>query len=556
MASALFAGVSGLRAHQNMLDVVGNNLANINTTAFKSERIRFADLLSETKAPATQAISGRTGGTNPIQVGLGVKTAAIDTDLKQGSLEATGNDLDLAIQGEGYFVAYDGVQNLYTRAGAFSVDTENRLVDPSTGYRIQRYGTVGEGTSTTPPFQVPGDTSIRIPFGTSIPGQATGLVTFKGNLSATAVGPLAETLTSVQPLEQAGVPATGATLLNALDSNGINYVPGDQIQITGTDVDGTPVNATFTYGASGTTVGQLLTVINSAFTQATATLDASGNFVVTANNTGPANLSLSLADLGTNVGSTSFNIHNPSLTVDGKDGDTVDAAIQVFDAQGTPHNLSLTFQKLGNNQWDVTGSIDPSEGTMVDGKVDSILFNDDGSFRQAGGVGVGDSDMQIQFNSLAGLQTLSFSLGSVNGFDGVTQYGGATSAAATKQDGSAAGFLTAVSVGKDGVIGGVFTNGRVLPIAQLAVASFDNPGGLDRLGNNYFGLTNNSGLPLLGAALSGGRGDIQGGTLESSNVDVALEFTRLIVAQRGFQVNARTITAVDDVMQQLANIIR
>lgn len=556
MASALFAGVSGLRAHQEMLDVVGNNLANLNTTAFKAARIRFADLLSETKTPATQAVSGLIGGTNPIQIGLGVKTAAIDTDLKQGSLEATGGDLDLALQGEGYFVASDGVKNVYTRAGAFSVDTENRLVDSATGYRIQRYGTVGEGDSATPAFQSPGDTSIRIPYGASIPGRATQLVTFKGNLSATAVGPLAETLTSADPMLAGGVAVTAATALNAVDTNMTNYVAGDQILITGTDVDGTAVNATFTYGASGTTVGQLLTVINSAFTQATATLDTSGNIVLTANNTGPAKLTLSLADAGTNVGSTSFNIHAPSLTVDGKDGDTVKTAIQIFDEQGTAHNISLTYQKLGANQWDLTATMDPSDGTVIDGKVDNILFNDDGSFRQSGGVGVGDADMQIQFNGVSGIQTISFSMGSVNGFDGVTQFGGATSAAATNQDGSSAGFLNAVSVGKDGVIGGVFTNGRVLPIAQLAIASFSNPGGLDRLGSNYFGLTNNSGLPLLGTALSGGRGTVQGGTLESSNVDVALEFTQLIIAQRGFQVNARTITAVDEVMQQLANIIR
>lgn len=558
MSSALLAGVSGLRAHQEMLDVVGNNLANINTVGFKAERIRFSDLLSETKVPATQAVSGLIGGTNPIQIGLGVKTAAIDTDLKQGSLEATGGDLDLAIQGEGYFVANDGIKNVYTRAGAFSVDTENRLVDSATGFRIQRYGTVGEASLDAPPFQVPGDSSIRIPYGSSIPGQATRVVTFKGNLSATAVGPLAETLTSAQPLKAAGVAATAATALNAIDTNSADYVNGDQIVINGTDVDGSTVSATFTYGAgnSGTTLGSLLSVINSAFTQATATLDASGNLLLTANNTGPAKLTLALADAGTNAGSTSFNIHAPSLTVNGKDGDTVNTAIQIFDVQGTAHNIKLTYQKLDDNLWDLTGSIDPADGVLLDNKVDSILFNDDGSFRQAGGVGVGDATMQMQVNGLSGVQTISFSFGSVNGFDGLTQFGGSTSAAATDQDGYAAGFLTSVSVSKDGVIGGVFTNGLIRPLAQLAFASFTNPGGLDRIGDNYFALSSNSGLATLSTPLSGGKGSVHAGTLETSNVDVALEFTRLITAQRGFQVNARTITAADGVLQELGNIIR
>src|SRR6266436_4792002 len=113
MSSALFAGVSGLRAHQEMLDVVGNNLANLNTTGYKAQQLQFSHLLSETLVPATQAIAGRIGGTNPVQVGLGVQTAATNTDLTQGSLQATGNKLDLAIQGAGYFVASDGVQNLY-----------------------------------------------------------------------------------------------------------------------------------------------------------------------------------------------------------------------------------------------------------------------------------------------------------------------------------------------------------------------------------------------------------------------------------------------------------
>jgi flagellar hook protein FlgE len=555
MASSLLAGVSGLRAHQQLLDVVGNNLANINTVGFKAQRLRFADLLSETKKAATGAVSGLIGGTNPIQVGLGVKTAAIDTDLKQGSLEATGNDLDLAIQGDGYFVVHDGIRDLYTRAGAFGVDADNVLVDPATGFRVQRYGTVGEGNAAAPAFQVPGDSSIRIPFGTSIPGNATGQITFKGNLSASAVGPLAETLTSTQPLLAAGLPASVATLLNDLDSNTVDYVAGDIIQFVGTDADGSAVSGSFVAGPAST-MADLLAALNAAYSLATASLDSSGNLVLQANSTGPANLSLTLSDDVANVGATNFANHSMLLTADGKDGDTVTTAIEVFDTQGTSHNLTLTFQKQGANLWDLTAAIDPAEGTILDGSVQGIQFNDDGSFRQATGTGIGDADIQFQIAGLSTPQTVNFSFGSTNGFDGLTQYGGPTSAAATEQDGFAAGFLIAISVAPDGVIDGVFTNGRTLPIAQIAIASFTNPGGLSREGDNFFSLSNNSGLPLLGTALSGGRGSVQSGTLESSNVDVALEFTRLITAQRGFQVNARTITATDEVLQELSNIIR
>ena len=193
---------------------------------------------------------------------------------------------------------------------------------------------------------------------------------------------------------------------------------------------------------------------------------------------------------------------------------------------------------------------------MVDAVVQGITFNDDGSFRTISGTGAGDPDITIQFPGIATPQTINLFLGSVNGTDGLTQFGGPTSAAAVNQDGYAAGFLSSLSVGQDGVIQGIFTNGRSLAIAQVALAEFANPGGLQREGSNLFSLSPNSGQPLIGGALSGGRGAIQRGTLESSNVDTALEFTRLIIAQRGFQVNARTISVSDQMLQELANIIR
>src|SRR5438093_4868811 len=171
-SSSLFTGVSGLRAYQDMLNVVGNNLANINTTAFKTQRARFADLLYQTLTEATGVTSSRVGGTNPSQIGFGVKVNAIDQDFGQGSLEPTGGPLDLAIQGKGFFVVNDGFQNLYTRDGAFGVDNKGFLVDPSTGFHVQRFGTIGEGSATSPAFQTPGDNSIKIPFGTGVPGRA------------------------------------------------------------------------------------------------------------------------------------------------------------------------------------------------------------------------------------------------------------------------------------------------------------------------------------------------------------------------------------------------
>ncbi len=555
MATSLLAGVTGLRAHQQLLDVVGNNLANMNTPGFKAARMRFADLLSDMKKPPTAAVSNKVGGTNPIQIGLGVKVATVDTDLRQGSIEATGNELDMAVQGAGYFVLSDGTEQVYTRAGAFAIDEEHRLVDPATGFRVLRHGTIGEGTENLPAFQTPGDMSIRIPSGVSIPGQPTTTVFFQGNLDSLSLGPQAEILTSAQPFLAGGMPATETTLLNDLDDNLQPYAAGDKILISGVDAQDNTVNASFDVDDT-TTVGDLVDEISTLFSGTTARLDDNGYLVLEADETGPASLTLTLADDPNNNGFTAFTNHNMVLSLDGKDGDTVSTAIEIFDSQGSPHQLTLLFQKKGNNLWDMTALIDESEGEVMDGQVVGLRFNDNGSFQQVTGVGTGDANITVRFNNISTPQTISFFFGTPNSFDGLTQFGGASSAAAIDQDGLAAGYFTGLSINPDGVIEGIFTNGRTLPMAQAALANFANPSGLIRKGDNYYAFSTNSGIPLVGAPMTGGRGSIQSGALESSNVDVAYEFTRLITAQRGFQVNARIITATDEIMQELSNIIK
>jgi len=555
MGNSLYTGVTGLRAHQQMLDVVGNNLANSNTTAYKSLRTRFSDLVYQTISQATSSSTDAVGGTNPIQVGLGVKVAAIDPSLQQGSLESTGRDLDMALEGEGYFVGRNGAESFFTRAGAFGVDANNNLVDPSNGFRIQRFGTAGEGSATSPAFQASGNNDINIPIGTGIPGNATNSITLQGNLSATAVGPRAQTLTSAQPFRVGGVAATGATLLNSVDDNLVDYIAGDQLHFQGVDSLGNGVNFNIPAGPA-TTLNDLVTAINANFPGSLATLDVNGNISVQNVATGTSTLSLSINDLVTNTGGSSWGNHSLDISTVGKNGDSVKTGIQIYDSQGTSHNFNLTFTKQANNSWDLSVDINPAEGVVLDNLVQNITFNEDGSFRQATGTGLGDAQVSVQFTGFSAPQDISFFLGTSNAFDGLTQVGGSSSAVATGQDGYAAGFLTSLSIGQDGVMNGVFTNGRTLPIAQLAIATFANAAALDRVGDNYYGLTSESGPALIGAGLSGGRGGVQQKTLESSNVDVALEFTRLIIAQRGFQVNARIITASDQILQELANILR
>jgi flagellar hook protein FlgE len=193
MPNTLLTGASGLLSHQRMLDVVANNLANLNTTAYKTQRIVFSDTLYQLISPATAASSGTYGGTNPNQIGSGVKMAQISRKHSQGNLQITGNLFDFAIQGEGFFTMSNGPRDYFTRAGAFSLDGGGNLVDPATGYLAKRIGTYGEASADGIGFQIPGESNIQIPIGIGIPGEKTTLAEVAGNLPSSATPPLGNT---------------------------------------------------------------------------------------------------------------------------------------------------------------------------------------------------------------------------------------------------------------------------------------------------------------------------------------------------------------------------
>jgi flagellar hook protein FlgE len=414
--TALSTGSTGLQVNSQALDVVGNNLANLNTTGYKTQRTLFKDLVYQTLNPGS-APTANSGGTNPSQNGFGVGVGTIDSMFSQGSVSPTGRNLDAAIQGRGFFVVSNGNTTAYTRAGSFSVDAQGYLVDPNTGYRVQRSGSVGEGSATLPGFQVPGNNSIRVPFGVGAPGTETANVTYQGNLSS-------------------------------------------------------------------------------------------------------------------------------SMAV----GESTTTAIQVYDSQSTARALTVTFTKTAANTFDASASISGGTATLASTQV---------TFDTAGLL-VSPASLTLNISGIPGAanQTVTLNLGTPGQATGLTQFGGSSTASAVTQDGSGFGTLTDVSYDASGIVQGQFSNGRTIPLAQLAVAGFNNEGGLIRSGNNYFLASASSGGALVGTAGSGGLGTVQGSALEGANVDIAIEFSRLIVAQRGFQVNARTITAANDTLQELANIIR
>jgi flagellar hook protein FlgE len=422
MLRSMFSGVSGLRSHQTMMDVIGNNIANVNTVGYKSGSVVFQDLLSQAirGAGVPDNTADGAGGTNPAQVGLGVTIAGIGNNFTQGASQLTGRATDLSIQGDGFFVVRDNGQQLYTRAGSLNFDALGRLTtaDGSVlqGWTADANGVINANAAI-------GDLSM--PLGQSTAPTVTTNVRLGGNLPADA--------------------AVGTQIVTSL---------------TVYDVQGAPIDATFTFAKTADNAWTVTATMPDATTQAPVTVGTT-NLVWDPTAAPPA-----------------FN-PAPSLTV-------------------TPPATT--------GEWD--------GGTIA-----------------------------IDFGASGDAQALR-------------QFAGQSSVAALSQDGAALGTLQSFTIGQDGVVTGVFSNGRTRAIGQIALAAFSNASGLEKTGNSLYRASVNSGLPQIGAAAAGGRGTLAGSTLEMSNVDLAQEFTNLIIAQRGFQANSRVITASDELLQDLVNLKR
>lgn len=555
MANSLLTGISGLRSHQKMLEVVGNNLANLNTTSFKSSRVLFSDMMYEVQRGSSSGSSGSTGSVNPIEVGTGSRVSQTDLNLQQGNFESTGRSLDLGVDGAGYFVAKSGNDTYFTRDGAFSLDAHGYLTDTSTGNLIQRYGNAGEPDGVNPAFQTPNDNRIYIPIGASLPGKITQSVELTGNLSSTATGLVAQRLITSHALQTGGIAASLSTALNDLDNNTTDYNTGDKLIIKGSKSNGSAPDSTELVLDPLTTVGDLIAELNTAFPDATVSLDSSGNIVATANTAGPSSLNILIEDGLSNVGNSDFQKTAMVLTNKGKIPDTYSRTTQVYDANGAAHSIGLEFTKQIDGTWNMQASISPTDGTLLDSEVTGIRFQVDGSFDRVTGTGLGDAGITLELYGQAAPQTVNLTFGTPGTMDGLTQLG-IQSRIQPDVDGFPPGTLSDVQVDSTGTIKGLISNGQQLVLGQLAIAAFRNPDGLMSVGNNSYQASLASGEPELGEAESGARGAIRSGQLEGSNVDLAVEFTRLIIAQRGFSANARTITVTDQVLQELTNLIR
>jgi flagellar hook protein FlgE len=640
MTNALLAGLTGLRANQNYLDVIGNNLANSNTPGYKSSRVTFSDILSQTLRPAS-APTGRLGGTNPLQLGRGAGISSIDQNFSQGSLLTTGRTLDLGVQGNGFFVLSDGNEQFFTRVGAFGLDSDEFLVDLRSGLKVQ--STQGNDIQVTlnsvvPPAETkevsfrgnlpaPGPNSgptieklESLPYKSAAPAQVTSsgsqpfalqnqdtltisvdlgasqTITFTtgqfANIAAAtaqevvnainsqlvgataSVGPGNNVVIntnssgSTSRIQVSGTPAglgipigsvtgteavaTAATPLNSLKGNTTDYVNGDKIRIFGSK-GGTIVDVTFTYGTDGTTLGQLVAFANNAYLpEASLTLQPDGKVVLLASNPGPIDLTLTFQDgaTATQVGQTNFALNQLTVTVNGREPDKESAVISVYDSLGSLHSVTFDFTREIDGKWTVTASCDPAQGTIANPTIASLQFGPLGDLPAALA-----TTLDVTWAGAAAPQSVALDFGVPGSFDGLTQFGGAGDVFGDA-DGYPSGSLNSIGVRADGTIEGFYTNGQIQSLAQLQMALFTNPAGLERAGNGLLKLSSNSGAALLANAGTGAAGTVVSGSLEGSNVDVAEEFVRLIEAQRGFQANARIISTTDQVLGELVNLGR
>ncbi|MCA8963752.1 MAG: flagellar hook-basal body complex protein [Planctomycetes bacterium] len=348
--------------------------------------------------------------------------------------------------------------------------------------------------------------------------------------------------------------AQGSTNLASLTARNSAYAVGDPITISGTNPDGTAFSDTFVYGTNGTTINDLITFINNTLdiNQAEATLESNGNIRVTAGTAGEASLSLFIGD---GAGTARVNWPNFTVSQDGTGPDTAVTSIDIVDAQGRTHPVTMTFTRNAGDPtiWDLNAEIDPSEGTINQGSIGQIRFNDNGSFNVIGG---GTNTLAFTWNGISSQQSVSVDLGSSGQFDGVAMLGNTATVAAVDQDGYGVGTLLNAGFNTDGQLVGYYSNGQSQVLEQLRISMFSNEGGLLRSGDTMFVESPNSDDAIATIANSAGAGSVRSGQLENSNVDIAQEFVNLIEAQRGFQANSRVITTTDEILAELMNIVR
>jgi len=554
------AHVNGLHARQEMQNIAGDG-AEFNATTSDSGRTTFSELLGKKieSQPATNV-----GSTAAQQVSNSGLTGG-KPNMPQSNIINTGNPLDLAIEGQGYFVLSDGQRNIYTRSGTFTVDMKSTLAEPVTGYKPQRIGSVGESDG----FQTSGDHTVHIPYRAVMPANGTSKIKVAGNLSSdvtiaggTQTQQIASNIAYTTNEDDVAAMTTKISGLDQFHSEpGISgqLEAGESgiITISGYNPDGRAISRGLMFTVNPeTTLGDFINHLNTnVLSGATASL-VNGKIRITDDNDGYSRTDIKLSYSGS--GSLTMPGYFEILSVGG--GEIRNANITIYDSQGGKHVLTGAFVRANRpDTWDmvltsVTGDI--SEITMDNRRIENITFNSsDGSY-----AGLSSSDLPrfvITFaNDPAKPQTVEMELGTAGKLDGLTQFKGISTAAAREQNGYEAGRLSTVSVNNEGVIVGVFSNGAKKNIARLQMALFKNTSGLENIGGGYYIASPDSGEAAAAGAMMDGAGIIHGGALEKSKADAAIEFADMIQSQNGFRTNAGVIKVANEILRELSSQIR
>ncbi len=605
MMRSLFSGVSGLKTHQTRMDVIGNNIANVNTTAYKSQNMVFSDLLYQ----QTQAASGANadtgrGGINARQIGLGSKAAAINTAItRQGSAQSTNNPWDVMITGESFFIVNSGSQNFFTRDGSFTIDGAGNLVMASTGYRVMGWQ-VDEETGdirsdVVSALQVMNAKNLTAPAESTTKAVASGIL----DRNDTDVNSKAGKVMTLQFFDQAGYKYTalfsahklitagdgnyyvqlddiinsdGVSLKTYYNVNDISQIATfgaeksiDQDKVFSLPDDGS-VTYTETTAADGSATNQKFQ-INYALGEILADFDK--NVMMS--------MSQDLKDADKGEGAVKLSFTADFKTIAGQDstfnGDTgkfvvsleypADAETILEKAYGLTSEGGMKYS-INNITPDGHASIHISETYTGN----QLVFNTkDGSFNYVGNpeqtavtlnFNTSTTDMtgkninlehftniDIDFATMSNVNNGKVSTANMDNGDGTENNLGS---------GRKPGELIGVEIGQDGKIKASYDNGMTKILGQIAVAKFANASGLAKAGNNLYSATMNSGeFDGVGQDITAdGEGSMESGVLEMSNVDLAGEFTEMITTQRGFQANSRIITTSDTLLEELVNLKR
>ena len=467
MMRSLFSGVAGLKTHQTRMDVIGNNIANVNTVAYKSQSATFQELMYQNtqNASAANEATGR-GGINAKQIGLGSSLAAINTNITQsGSSQSTGNAFDVQISGDSFFIVSDGAQNHFTRAGAFYVDGVGNLAMTSNGYNVMGWQPNEDGTDvlvdTVSPLKIMSAENL-----TSAPEQTTKAY-----------------LDGVIDKNDSNVTSSTGRLVNVsvYDNLGYSYIVQLAIK-QDKDTSGNPIE---------------------------------GKYVIS-----PSKL----------------------LNSDGKD---------LLDA-GTNPTKNASQIKFGTAD-SITIEFDTTTGTLKSPIIDD---NKEANITLT----ISDKTTGSKSGVDAFVNPISVDLANLKMYDnkGTSTVAGHYGDVQGRNAGRKKGALSGVAIQQDGKIYGSYDNGTSKLLGQIAVASFANASGLEKIGDNLYDTTQNSGeFDGIGKDItSDGAGAMKTGVLEMSNVDLSAEFTEMITTQRGFQANSRIITVSDTMLEELINLKR